>query len=490
MMLRWTAATLKGLAKYLLAGAAVALLALAGGAIAWLEGRADLKPWHTAVLSEEFEAESGVADFAGYLALEARLFEQLEREVLDRVASSDRTAINRYHRGSLSDPRIWPRNWNRSYVLAQQAPKAVFVLIHGMSDSPYSLHNLALALHDTGGEVIGLRLPGHGTAPAGLLEARWQDMAAAVALAIAEAQRRAAADRPVYVVGYSIGAALAVHHALAAAESGTRQVEGLVLISPAIGLSPLAGLAAVQARTGRLLGLRKVAWNAIGLEYDPFKYGSFTINAAYQSYLLTEEIQAGFERFELAGRLPELPPVLAFQSAVDATVSSRAVVDDLFRRLPPGRNELVLFDVNQMTDAFALLADDPRNFVEGLLTESELRFTLSLLTNRRPDQPEIVVRRRAAGSKEFVDLATDLAWPRGVFSLSHVALPFPAWDQLYGDGTGHNSPGIELGVLALRGERAALKVSAEDMLRLRWNPFYSYLEERVLDFVGLVPAPR
>lgn len=488
MMLRWTAATLKGLAKYCLAGAAVALLALAGGALFWLEGRADLKPWHTAALSEEFEDGGGVTDFAGYLVLEARLFEQLEQEILDRVVPPDRTAINRFHRNSLSDPAIWPRNWNRSYLLERQAPKAVFVLIHGMSDSPYSLHNLALALHDTGGEVIGLRLPGHGTAPAGLLETTWQDMAAAVGLAVDEGQRRAGGKRPVYVIGYSIGAALAVHHAAATLDSGGRPVDGMVLISPAIGLSPLAGLAAVQAKTGRLLGLRKVAWNAIGPEYDPFKYGSFPINAAYQSYLLTQEIQAWFQRYSLTGKLADLPPILAFQSAIDATVSTSAVVEGLFRKVAPGDNELVLFDVNRMTGAIALLANDPRALIEDLLAETDPRFTFTLLTNGRADGPEVVIRRRAAKTGTVTELATDLAWPRGVFSLSHVALPFPAWDQLYGDGTGHNSPGIELGVLALRGERAALRVSAEDMLRLRWNPFYSYLEERVLAFVGLVPA--
>jgi hypothetical protein len=37
--------------------------------------------------------------------------------------------------------------------------------------------------------------------------------------------------------------------------------------------------------------------------------------------------------------------------------------------------------------------------------------------------------------------------------------------------------------MALRGERGALRISAVDMLRLRWNPFYYYLEKRVLEFV-------
>ena len=138
-----------------------------------------------------------------------------------------------------------------------------------------------------------------------------------------------------------------------------------------------------------------------------------------------------------------------------------------------------------MTDAIAVLANDPRPMVEGLLAQGDITFTLSHLTNATPDIPEVVVRRRAPGLQEIREEATGLSWPSGIFSLSHVALPFPASDLLYGDGTTRNSPGIELGILALRGERGALRISAVDMLRLRWNPFYSYLEKRVLEFVKL-----
>ena len=47
------------------------------------------------------------------------------------------------------------------------------------------------------------------------------------------------------------------------------------------------------------------------------------------------------------------------------------------------------------------------------------------------------------------------------------------------------SPGIRLGNIALRGERGALQVAASEMLRLRWNPFYAFVEARVLEFIGL-----
>lgn len=78
-----------------------------------------------------------------------------------------------------------------------------------------------------------------------------------------------------------------------------------------------------------------------------------------------------------------------------------------------------------------------------------------------------------------------MAWPDDLYSLTHVALPFPPTDPLYGGQPGSDSPGIQLGTLALRGERGVLQIPAAQMLRLRWNPFYNYLESRSLEFLGL-----
>ena len=59
------------------------------------------------------------------------------------------------------------------------------LLLHGLTDSPYSLRALALTLNAHGYRVLGLRLPGHGTAPSGLVTLKWQDMAAAARIAMA-----------------------------------------------------------------------------------------------------------------------------------------------------------------------------------------------------------------------------------------------------------------------------------------------------------------
>jgi hypothetical protein len=72
-----------------------------------------------------------------------------------------------------------------------------------------------------------------------------------------------------------------------------------------------------------------------------------------------------------------------------------------------------------------------------------------------------------------------------MFSLSHVALPFAPDDRVYGaraaGGTGKNS--ITLGSITLLGERGILQIPDGFFLRLRYNPFFSYLAERAEAFL-------
>lgn len=473
--------------SYGLAGALVILVAVGAAA---LNSRPDLKVWHTADLDAEFTAESPVRSLGEYLELEERLFAELDREVCDRIDPEDTHSINRYHRGSLADPGIWPRNWNRTFELAVDDPAAGVLLLHGMSDSPYSLRRLGGSLHDAGAWVVGLRLPGHGTAPSGLVTAEWEDMAAAVRLAMARIAEKAA-GRPLFIVGYSNGGALAVEYALSRLEdSSFPAVEGLILVSPAVGVSPVAAFAVWQGRLGRILGLRKLAWNSILPEYDPFKYGSFAVNAGHQVYRLTKEIRARLQRLGGAGRLTRFPPVLAFQSAVDATVSTPALVEVLFRGLPEGGHELVLFDINRIAGIEHLLTSDPGPGIESLLADADATFTFSLVTKRGAGDREVVVRSRRPGERRLEVTETDLRWPKGVYSLSHVALPFREDDPVYGRSPPQESPGIRLGDIAYRGEKGVLRVSGDERLRLRWNPFYGYLQGRLLGFVGLQGRPR
>ncbi len=252
--------TLKHSLRILAYGALGVVLTLLVVAVTHLNNRPDLSAWHKVHLDEEFTEKSGLSSFAEYLALEENLFRQLDAEVVAVTAERPGNQINRFSQGSLSDPQRWPQNWNRSYELAQaagassaSAARASVLLLHGLSDSPYSLQHMAITLHEQGAHVVNIRLPGHGTAPSGLVWASWQDMAAAVRLGI-DHLRQQNPDVPLYVVGYSNGAALALLHELASLrDPELPRIDKLVLISPEIGVSRLAGFDKTKARLARLL---------------------------------------------------------------------------------------------------------------------------------------------------------------------------------------------------------------------------------------------
>jgi len=467
---------------YIAVGMALGLIA---AFVIHLNSRPDLQVWHLAELDEEFTADAGIADFEAYLALEERVFRQVDERVYSAVPPNRGGVINRYSRGSLSDPLGWPRNWNRSYVLPAASPKAAVLMLHGMSDSPYSLRDLGQRLNEAGAYVVGLRMPGHGTAPSGLVELTRQDMASAVSLAVQHLARQAD-GRPLYVVGYSTGSALAVHYVLTTLDDDRLpRVNRVVMLSPAIGVSPAAGLAVWQARLGHLLGLDKLAWNDIQPEYDPFKYASFAVNAGDVVFRLTSEIQRRLTELAEQGRLDAVPPILAFSSVVDATVSVPALVEGLFARLPAGGHELVLFDINRRAGVESILTWQPDEAIEALRRDAERPYRLSVVSNAGPDERSVVLRSSAEGQLGTDETALGLSWPDGVYSLAHVALPFPPTDPPYGIEPDAGGTGIHLGNLALRGEKGVLQVSAIDMLRLRSNPFYPFVLGYTLAFLGL-----
>ncbi|MCA9442657.1 MAG: alpha/beta fold hydrolase [Candidatus Omnitrophica bacterium] len=411
------------------------------------------------------------------------MFKQLKEQICDKIEDEDKTEINRFHVGSLSDPNRWSQNWNRTFEFKVEKPRGGILLLHGLSDAPYSLRSIGERLRDEGFWVVGLRIPGHGTAPSGLTQTKWEDMTAAVRIGMQHLKENLG-DKPLFVVGYSNGGALGVHYVLSTLEDESLpKVKGLILISPEIGVTPVAALAVWQARIGHLLGLPKVEWSGLLPEYDPYKYGSFAVNAGDLAYRLTKEIHHRIEELRSKGLIEKLPPILAFQSAVDGTVSTRALVEELFARLSPGGHELVVFDINRLGEVARIFSKDPAEGIQMIMGHAELPFAFSLVTNEGVESSRVIVRYKREGTTEVVENPLDLSWPPKVYSLSHVALPFSAEDPLYGVQKSEENRGIFLGDIALRGEKGVLKIPASEMLRLRHNPFHSYLMDRLLQFV-------
>jgi len=440
-------------------------------------------------LTEEFTAdmaEGDVRTFADYLELEERLFRQLDELIRSGTHTGPEYALARFSRGSAADPERWPRNWNRSFELEPDAPVGGVLLLHGMSDSPYSLRALGETLNRRGYRVLGLRLPGHGTAPSGLRFITWQDMAAAVRLAMDHLGTELE-SRPIHIIGYSTGGPLALGYALEALEGTTQPLPAsLVLVSPAIRVHPASALARFKDTLSALPGLHSLAYLAVMDEFDPFNYNSFATNAGAQVHAITRDVDrriaALAEDTAAAGRFP---PILALKSTVDSTVTTEAIVDNLLKPLPPNRNELVLFDINRHAAVKStLLIADPAPLTDRLMADEKLPFAVTFVTNEHPQSPNVVSRYKPPNSREEADVQPlGFAWPRNVVSLSHVAVAFPPDDPLYGQGPPRSQELVFLGDLAFTGERGLLRLPAEWLLRQRFNPFYPYLETRVLQWL-------
>jgi hypothetical protein len=81
---------------------------------------------------------------------------------------------------------------------------------------------------------------------------------------------------------------------------------------------------------------------------------------------------------------------------------------------------------------------------------------------------------------------TDMAWPEGFYSMSHIAVPFSADDPVYGDGSAAEDGERRLvfGNLAPRGEEGVLRLKSAYFLRTRYNPFFSYQAEHLQDWLS------
>lgn len=445
-----------------------------------------LEPWHRLTPRAELTAGdlSETFTFDQYLARERELFAEVEQRLAEAVTSRDPLAPNRYVPGSVSSPSRFAADGNRTSERVPDQTLAGALLIHGLTDAPYSLHSLADRLAAQGVLAVSMRMPGHGTVPAGLTVAVWEDWMAAVRVGMRHLRQRVGEGKPLYMVGYSNGGALSVKYALDALDD-TRlpPPDRLLLISPMIGVSPAARVAWTMRLLDGLPYFEQTRWLDVLPEYLPFKYTSFPVNAAEQTYRLTTALEEQLAVAAASGRIRSLPPILTFQSLVDTTVRTDAVVDSLYSRLSRDGSELVLFDVNRQSriqSFFRTGASMPIPAAPG-------RYQLTVITNASTATSEVVERSIGAGGVEGPATPLGLSWPQGVFSLTHIALPFAPDDPIFGAGSASDADGLFLGALEPRGERQLLVVPVEQFMRLTYNPFYSYLESRAATWLS--PAP-
>ncbi len=473
-------------------GWGVAGVILTGVYLYYLQAQSmpDLQFWHREDVAEEVvpelrRPEQGTLE--DYLDHEREIFASLDR-FIDQTDAD----LPGWHRYSAAAHAVYRARWpdgNRTRLDTPEDKRGAALLVHGLSDSTHSMRPLARTLAGQGLQTLNLRMPGHGTLPGSLQNVTVRQFRGAFALGVNALAENLQPGQPLVLAGYSNGAALAVNYTVEALLEGeqARVPDLLILVSPAMRVSPVVAYARAQRLISELPGMEKLGWTDVVAEFDPFKYNSFPVYAGEQIFKLTSRLEKNLARLSPA-QLERFPPVLAFQSVLDATIAPGSVVTALLDRMAGTPAELVLFDINRNSSMLPLLTPREDRVLTQLLEAPTQNFDLTVVGTASPRTELVSVRTRRGGSEKWQEQSTNMRWPRGVYSLSHVALPFDAGDPVYGSSKGDGV--LRLGEIWFKGERGSLGVPLDLLARQRFNPFFPVVENKVLEALERVTPHR
>ena len=312
-------------------------------------------------------------------------------------------------------------------------------------------------------------------------------MQAAVRVAMRDLRRQMGPDRPIYMVGYSNGAALAVDYTVSVVEGADLpRPAGLVLLSPAIGIRTLAVVARMRTGLSSLPGFGRAAWQQIVQEFDPYKYSSFSFNAAGQTQRLTSGLSRRVER--LAGRQADrgLPagarvPVDGRRDRQGGGRGRRAARAS--RARPPRTRAVRRESSRRCAGAAGERIPGPLTRKAARDADADLRADGDHECQRRDGPDEGIACR--AGIVE-PDVATARALPgRGTCSRCRTwrcrSRPTIRCTATCRSATCNH---VQLGRVQMHGENGVLAMPDWVLTRQRSNPFHSYMIERIDGFLG------
>ncbi|MEA2079213.1 MAG: alpha/beta fold hydrolase, partial [Pseudomonadota bacterium] len=208
----------------------------------------------------------------------------------------------------------WIVEGNSPFVFkpdSKDKPRRGILMVHGLSDSPFMMRDLARFFQQQGFYVLAMQLPGHGTRPGDLLEVRWQDWAGAhqrlLELLTAEVD-------DVYLLGFSAGATLSLYQSMR-----NSSIKGLFLFAPALRISAMAQLAGPLSYFGKWW--QRFSWFELQPDSDYFKYESLANRAIGEVYEMIKAVE------RLATLVERHLPVFVAASENDVAVDSRAILD-------------------------------------------------------------------------------------------------------------------------------------------------------------------
>jgi alpha-beta hydrolase superfamily lysophospholipase len=421
---------------------------------------------HKVELLSEFQAGDEMT-WRDYLANE----KLIERELLDKLVGRQFQKLNRH---APKARQIHDKKYNRSFSLSPSDKKGAAVLLHGLSDSPYSMRSTAEVFHQQGFETFVPRLPGHGYAVGALRYPTWQDWYAVVKIAMTEADAVREPGQRLVLGGYSNGGILSLKYSLAC-QNDSEMVcpDAILLLSPAIEISPFALFANWNTMISWLPYFEQFQWTSVYPEIDPYKFTSFPKSPGWETVQLANSVNGAISDGDI-----ELPPILAFQSVVDATVNAKALLS-LFEKLSPNNHRLVFYDINRHAAISEWLTVKALN-LDKLVQNAPYEFSIDVISNLKSGSDLVEDIFLTAGQTLLESTALQITWPDDIYSLSHIAIPFPPDDPVY--GRNGSSPGAQ----RFRGERKVLHLGGDYFLRLRFNPFFAWQKEQITMWLQLL----
>jgi esterase/lipase len=206
------------------------------------------------------------------------------------------------------------------------AERPGFLLIHGLTDSPYLLRGVAESLLQAFPCALlrAVLLPGHGTVPGDTLDMRHEDWLRVTEYGVESF--RGEVDG-LYLVGFSTGTSLSVRYA--DAHRDDTLLRGLLMLSPALAARSESAWLSPYARWF-------TPWLGRDAERDAARYESFSMNAGAEFYLLTR----GLSDSDFA---PLPLPVFMAGSGDDTTVNMEVAREFFCSKTPTASRRMLWY---------------------------------------------------------------------------------------------------------------------------------------------------
>lgn len=429
-----------------------------------------LMPWHMASPIAELDYDN-YSDVDSYLKDERIFLEKKYQE----VEIKKEELYNRYVRDSGSSPYGHLENdINASFEMIPENIKGGVLLLHGLTDSPYTMRDTAKIFYDKGYYVLGLRYPYHGTYPGELLKLNWKDFSktAKFGSKIIKEKIQDIDRSKFYMVGYSTGATTSLQYITydMLKDEDLPKPDGVFWLSPAMGVSSAAKFGFLDIITSKIPGFSKFAWLDIYPEYDMAKYNSFAKNPGVQVYNIIKKARGNLSKLNEKEK-NKLPPIYAYTSIDDATVDAVELFK-VIKEIGNTDGELTIFDANRKYNNFYKHKVQKVDFGKGIKKSgiSGEIVVVSNFKNKLTDEVEVI---RYFDGKEVDESAdTNLIWSPFTFSLAHISLPISPENPIYGKES-------LLGELSIKGEKGIVLMSTDMLVRLRYNEFFDYIRESI-----------